>query len=481
MSGTLQDTANSNAQEQTASASLSSQENLLKQAFVLALDPHGPVAEAFAHELRAAQPDFSEAATHESASDTLARRRAEQRIAATLDKPGKYPGGLPEGKIEELIEWLAQPRMGADSGSADALIHIHKNLRAQHDLHAALANRVFRAGGTFEEAVKSALLHAAPELSEPLTKNAAADFVTVRRERAQGVADALRPGGEVEQKAIALATRLRRQSDPSNIPVASRTNADRMQQQFGEDIAFGIQQTFACWGTDFIDPFVGKWFMDKYQDDHHHGTLTHTWGGEIIGDTAAFFAFLGVRQYFPQSLTALKHAARQLGDGFYERAGHKSLDSWAQKHHIAKDSEAYRQELENWKDFQADNFAKSSVISVSSVALNVATQKAMGNTHKVSVITTGKLIGAAITMASMLGLRFLIPQSTKELDRELSEKYFTPVVRRTQRLFGAPPDSEHDQKSFATDIVEPLKLMGRHTERLAQENPMPASASPALQ
>jgi hypothetical protein len=69
--------------------------------------------------------------------------------------------------------------------------------------------------------------------------------------------------------------------------------------------------------------------------------------------------------------------------------------------------------------------------------LNVATQKAMGNTHKLSVITASKVFGAAITMVTMLGLRYFIPKTTSQLDDELNDRYFTPAIRKTQALFGA--------------------------------------------
>lgn len=438
----------------------------LRQAFVQALDPQGEVAKVFARELRAAQPDFTESAAQESAGDTLARRRAEQQKASSPDKPGLYPGGLPDGKIEELIEWLAQPKEG-ENATADAPIHIHKTLLAQRDLHAALADGVFRPGGSFELALATALHQGASELPEDMTRRAAADFVAVRRERAQGVTDALAPGGEVERKAIALAIKLRSQGG------RVRTEAELAVDEFGKDISFGLGQTFFCWATDFLDPFICKWFMDQHQDHHHHGTLAHAWGGEIIGDTAAFFAYLGVRRFLPQPVEWLKDAARTAGDGFFERTGRKSLKVWAEDHHVPVDSGAYQKKLEEWKEFQADNFAKSSVISVSSVVLNVATQKAMGNTHKLSVITGGKLIGAAVTMAGMLGLRYVIPKTMEQVDEELSDRYFAPLIRKTQRLFGA-----RENEASAAQKDEPVvpQPVGNYTVQQKHKEPLAAPA-----
>lgn len=440
----------------------------LRRAFFDSFDPQGKVAAVFAAELQEALPWMTGKAAEESVSDILARRRAEQQMISGATPVKLDEHGLPEGKEQELVESLAQPRQGESSGSADALVHIYANIRAQRELHAALASHVFRPGGAFEQTLAAALKGAAPDLSESEIAGSSADFVRLRRERAQGIADALRPGGTVEQQAVKLATRLRRESD--TLAHSTAKNVKQSQGQLGEDIAFGLQQTLACWATDFIDPYVGKWFQDKFRSDHHHGTLAHTWGGEIIGDTAAFFAFLGVRQFMPQSVDWLKSAALHMGDGFYEKTGKKSLASWAKMHHVDEKSDAYRKKLQEWKDFQADNFAKASVISASSVVLNVATQKALGNTHTLPVITASKLVGAAITMASMLGLRFLIPKTTKELDDELSDKYFNPVIRKTQRLFGATTDDPRIDESRDHDKGERGgPAVGQHTAKLTAD------------
>lgn len=211
-------------------------------------------------------------------------------------------------------------------------------------------------------------------------------------------------------------------------------------KKLGEDISFGMQQTFACWATDFIDPYIGKWIQDKYKDDKHNGTLAHTWGGEIVGDSAAFVMYLGVQQLAPEPVHWLKRAAKACLNPLYEWTGRKHLKQWAIHHDIDEDSDAYKRKMEAWKDFQSDNFAKSSVITVSSIAANVATQKLMGNTHKLSIITASKVIGAAITMSTMLGVRFVIPKTTQQLDEELSDNYFAPLIRKTQKLFGTRPD-----------------------------------------
>lgn len=440
-------------------------ETRLTQALPNVIVPGGVVAGVFAQELQAALPWFTLEAAAGSVNDILARRHTEQVKPGGPTTPELDGLGLPKGRFQDLVESFVQPHAGKPTES-ESLIHIYANLRAQRDLHVALTEHVFLPGGRFEQAIAQELAKQVPDAPAEAVQKIAAAFVSVRRDRSQSVTVAMAEGGPVEQQAIETAYRLRRAGDaalmqPKGAPAQPASPRDRL----GEDIAFGLQQTLACWGTDFIDPYVGKWFQDKFKDHHHHSTMAHTWGGEIVGDTAALFAFLGIRQLAPGVIEGMKAAVRTGGDGVLERMGKKSLRGWAQEHGVAEDSDAYRAHLEQWKDFQADNVAKSTVISASSVVLNVGAQKAMGNTHTLPVIAGSKVVGAAITMGAMLGLRFTIPQTTRALDDELSKKYFTPLIRKTQRLFGAketatsaPEDSTHAARLESTQQSTPLAV-----------------------
>lgn len=227
-------------------------------------------------------------------------------------------------------------------------------------------------------------------------------------------------------------------------------NTEKHKEQLGKDIAFGIQQTAACWATDFIDPPLSAYIQKKLESSGHESEHKYAWAGEIIGDSLAIFAFLGARKFLAAPMEAATRFTKRLLNPLLESSGKKTLKEWTQRHNIAPGSAEYARKLEEWKDFQADNMVKTSVIGVSSIALNVATQKALGNTHKTSVILLSKLAGAAITMATMMGLRFALPKTTKTIDEEMSERYFAPVIRSAQKMAGAKVDEEY--KSQETDI-----------------------------
>ena len=171
-----------------------------------------------------------------------------------------------------------------------------------------------------------------------------------------------------------------------------------------------------------------------------------TWVGEFVGDTAAFFTFLGVQKFAPGITRTLHKISRKLFDGFFEKSAKGHLRHWAEEHNVAIGSPEYKKELEEYKEFQADNIAKSSIISAASIGLNIGTQRAIGNKNKLWVIGIAKISGALITVAGMLGLRFALPRTTHTFDEELSGRYFSPLIHKTQKLFGAEvsnPPKEH--------------------------------------
>lgn len=238
----------------------------------------------------------------------------------------------------------------------------------------------------------------------------------------------------------------------------------KTKDKFGEDIAFGIQQTVACWATDFIDPFVSAKVQGWMGDKNKSGTLKHAFKGEVVGDTAAFFIFLAMQKVLPQPVEWLTEKARKHFDTIYDKMARNSLSGWAQDHNLTPTSERYQHKLEEWKQFQASSFAKSAVISIGSVVSNVAMQKWSGNQNSIAAITISKAIGAGITSGVILGSRLMFPQATSKLDKEMDRNFISPLIHKTQRLFGAKetsggvPDAQEQPMSFAMRLTEEAKV-----------------------
>ena len=222
----------------------------------------------------------------------------------------------------------------------------------------------------------------------------------------------------------------------SDVPSRELPNDKRA----GREISFGIQQTIACWATDFIDPAVGQWFQNKHGHKHHHVSAKHTWGGEIAGDSAAFFIYMAAKRLFTKPIDMVTAGVKRVLDPAYDKLGRKSLESWRRKQHLEVDDPAYLRKLELYKEFQAENWVDSGIIAGSSTAMNVLVQRKLGNHQPMHIILGGKLIGAAATVATMLGLRTAVPESMQKLDQELSDRYFSKVARAAGSVMGVKPD-----------------------------------------
>ncbi|MGE0754031.1 MAG: hypothetical protein AB7L92_02600 [Alphaproteobacteria bacterium] len=208
-------------------------------------------------------------------------------------------------------------------------------------------------------------------------------------------------------------------------------------KRVGREVAFGIQQTFACWVTDFIDPPVSKWFQTKFGDKNHKVTHKHVWYGEFAGDTAAFAVYMFAKRVLTKPVDATIAAFKSSADPMLTRMGKKALKPWAERKHLTPDDPRYQQRLQEYKQFQAENVVDSAIVASSSTLLNVATQRHLLHNHQpIKVILASKLVGAASTVALMLGLRAAVPDSMSSLDDELSERYFSKMIRHTRRMFG---------------------------------------------
>lgn len=212
-----------------------------------------------------------------------------------------------------------------------------------------------------------------------------------------------------------------------------RKSEDR---RFADKITFGLTQWGGCAIMDFIgDPVIGKHVQDRLAPQFI-GHEVHAKKAEVIGDGAAFAIFLAVEKFCPGIITAMKNGAKPLLDPIYERIGNNRLQEWAKRHHVDPQSDDFRKKLDEWKDFQAENFAMASFIATSSVITNVATQKQYGNPRSLAVIGAGKLIGATVTLGATMGLRSLAPRTMHRFEERVSKHLVLPGIKATHKLFG---------------------------------------------
>ncbi len=236
-------------------------------------------------------------------------------------------------------------------------------------------------------------------------------------------------------------THFAREEKSLSAPVAKDKESAHLprdeERRFGRNIAYGIQQTIACWATDFIDPFVSKWYQNRFGNKHHEVTNKHTFGGEVVGDTAAFGVYIAAKQVLGTPIDAVVDVVKNTSDGMLTKLGKKALKPWAQAAHISEDSPAYQKKLNAYKNQQAENMVDSAIIATSATGLNVGAQRYMfGNKQGLGVILASKIVGAFMTMGVMLGLRTGIPTTMDTLDNEIENRYVTPITKHAKRALG---------------------------------------------
>lgn len=226
---------------------------------------------------------------------------------------------------------------------------------------------------------------------------------------------------------------------PAAVDERNRKDKDR---RFARDIAYGIQQTIACWATDFIDPPVSKFLQNTFGNKKHHVTDAHTFGGEAIGDTAALGIFLGAKRFLGKPIDGVIAMVKRVGDPILTKMGKAAIKPWAEGHGVDEKDERYKKKLEEYKDFQAENMVDSSIISVSATGVNVLAQRQLGNKQSYGTILGSKMVGATLTLGLMGLLRIVFPTSTRALDDEISDRYSSKVIKWTKKALGVKEDKQ---------------------------------------
>lgn len=207
-------------------------------------------------------------------------------------------------------------------------------------------------------------------------------------------------------------------------------------RRFGRDIAYGIQQTFACWVTDFIDPPVSKFLQNKFGNQRHKVTDAHTFGGEFIGDSAALGIFLFAKRCLRGPIDGLISTVKSVANPWLTKMGKGAIKPWAEAHAVHEGDSRYEKKLEEYKDFQSENIVDSTIISASATGVNVLAQRQLGNKQTYTTILGSKMVGATLTLGLMGALRLIFPTSTKALDDEISDRYSSKLVKFTKKMFG---------------------------------------------
>ena len=234
-------------------------------------------------------------------------------------------------------------------------------------------------------------------------------------------------------------------------------------EQRAQDIAYTINHALACTATDFIDPFVGN-FTQKMigkrfsvgcgthgHDDHHHdhdhghdapsGHLGHWWLGEVIGDFGSVPITVGIQHYFPGFMDKLKSGIEPVVGKFFRKGAERATKRWAAGNGIAEGSQEFKDHVEEVYKSEIDHLPQALVWTASSIALNLTTQKLIGNDAPLWQLAAAKATGATISAGLVVGARGFAPGAAEKWDSFTSEKIFLPATKVVGKVIGIDPET----------------------------------------
>lgn len=221
---------------------------------------------------------------------------------------------------------------------------------------------------------------------------------------------------------------------------------DEKNEAFNRDLTYGLEQTAMCFATDFIDPEFGRMYQNKFGIPEYNIGREEVWGGEIVGDLMGLVGYLATKRMFRKPLAHMTDQVEQVFDPFIDKAGRRTINKWASEQGVSEQDPEYQEKLTAYKKFQANTIMDTTMVGAYATAANIVAQRYMfGNKNPWSVISVGKLGGAAITMGAMFATRTILPDTTHSLDKELNHRYISPIVGFARRLAGIKPVKHEPQ------------------------------------
>lgn len=264
--------------------------------------------------------------------------------------------------------------------------------------------------------------------------------------------------------------------------------ARKTSEERAEDIAYTINHALACTATDFIDPYVGNWTQkylgrrfsigcghDHSQDhghdhgmscgpankphdhgahihlglpiiddhdhhncghDHHHhdrhapdSHLTHWWLGEVIGDFGAVPVTIAFQRYAPGFMSGIRNLLEPVLGPFFKIGANMSARSWASKQGLGTQSDACKKKADEIYEHEVRHLPQALLWTASSIAINLTTQRLLGNTAPLWQLAAGKAAGASISAGLVVGGRALMPQTARQWDGWTSKNIFLPMTK----------------------------------------------------
>lgn len=232
---------------------------------------------------------------------------------------------------------------------------------------------------------------------------------------------------------------------------AAKTDAQR-----AEDVAYTINHAIACTVTDLVDPIIGDLTQKHLNKRYHIGCSdpTHNhgpdnpphkqwqwWVGEVVGDFGAVPLTIAAQRYAPGFMQGLRTTLGTVLGPIYHLGAEHSAKAWARERGIAVGGKEYDERVKEIYTHEVDHLPQAAMWTASSMGINVITQKLVGNHGPWWQIGLGKLAGASISIAAVLGARAAMPETVRSLDQWTSRNLFLPATKTVGKAFGVDEKS----------------------------------------
>ena len=236
-----------------------------------------------------------------------------------------------------------------------------------------------------------------------------------------------------------------------------------------------------------VDPLPLPIATPPHSHDHDHGTcdqghthshnhppaakshLKHWLIGEFVGDFGAVPVTIAFQRLAPDFMDSIRHVMEPVLGGMFRMGARFSARSWAQENNLAADSTAAKDKENAIYEHEVRHLPQALVWTASSIGINLATQRYLGNNAPLSHLAAAKATGATISAALVVAGRAFAPQTARKWDQYTSKHVFLPL---TKVVGGAAGISSEDVDRMA--VKEGLHDVN-WTDKVKQDEPTAAS------
>lgn len=401
---------------------------------------------------------------------------------------------LRDVKMKDVLDDL----LHLDAASAPQVIaHIDataKGMILEHDELAA----AFDPNGALHKPLMEALAKQLPATSEARIHSMTLDWLQERQAAAKLTSDLAANEGAAYREAVrrskewherpitkvALPATAQMEKTPEQI------EKEKTASQHAEDIAYTINHSLYCTLTDFLNPPINaatdgylRWLIpgcghDHSKDGGHHhhdhgGHCTHPdhhyhppsnlsrWEkvklasnqafskerfvqytkGEFIGDFGAVPLTIGVQRMFPNFMNGVRKLCEPVMRPIFTWGVKRDNKSWAKKHHVAADSQEYKDHAAKVYEYEMSHFPQAVVWTGFSLGLNTGYQVFADKTpmpfaSKLALKSGSVLSGVLVTAGVVVAARALAPNKMHSFDTWTSKNAILPATKTVGKLFG---------------------------------------------